>query len=67
MVWAAGIAGGEKSPETNRLNHIQLVVQRNGQRIDRIYAIGDCASCARPEGGFVPPRGGSPDGDLRAE
>ncbi len=21
-----------------------------------IYAIGDCASCARPEGGFVPPR-----------
>ncbi|MGN2395118.1 NAD(P)/FAD-dependent oxidoreductase, partial [Klebsiella quasipneumoniae] len=21
-----------------------------------IFAIGDCASCARPEGGFVPPR-----------
>ncbi|MEQ6371157.1 FAD-dependent oxidoreductase, partial [Salmonella enterica subsp. enterica serovar Enteritidis] len=21
-----------------------------------IYAMGDCASCARPEGGFVPPR-----------
>ena len=61
MVWAAGI----KAPdflkdigglETNRIN--QLVVEPTLQttRDPDIYAIGDCASCPRPEGGFVPPR-----------
>ena len=61
MVWAAGI----KAPdfmrelgglETNRIN--QLVVEPTLQttRDPNIYAIGDCASCALPEGGFVPPR-----------
>lgn len=61
MVWAAGI----KAPdfvkdlgglETNRIN--QLVVQPTLQttRDANIYAIGDCASCALPSGGFVPPR-----------
>lgn len=61
MVWAAGI----KAPdflkdigglETNRIN--QLVVNPTLQttRDPDIFAIGDCASCARPEGGFVPPR-----------
>ena len=61
MVWAAGI----KAPnflkdianlETNRIN--QLVVKQTLQTTldDSIYAIGDCASCALPDGGFVPPR-----------
>lgn len=61
MVWAAGI----KAPdflnsigglETNRIN--QLVVEPTLQtsRDPDIFAIGDCASCARPQGGFVPPR-----------
>jgi len=61
MVWAAGI----KAPnflkdiaglETNRGN--QLVVKDTLQttRDDSIYALGDCASCALPGGGFVPPR-----------
>jgi len=61
IVWAAGI----KAPnflkeiaglETNRIN--QLVVKPTLQTTldDNIYAIGDCASCALPKGGFVPPR-----------
>ena len=61
IVWAAGI----KAPdflkdigglETNRIN--QLVVEPTLQtsRDPDIFAIGDCASCPRPEGGFVPPR-----------
>jgi NADH dehydrogenase len=61
IVWAAGI----KAPnflkeiaglETNRIN--QLVVKPTLQTTldDNIYAIGDCASCALPNGGFVPPR-----------
>lgn len=61
IVWAAGI----KAPnflkdiaglETNRIN--QLVVKQTLQTTvdDCIYAIGDCASCALPGGGFVPPR-----------
>jgi len=61
IVWAAGI----KAPnflkeiaglETNRIN--QLVVKPTLQTTldDTIYAIGDCASCALPNGGFVPPR-----------
>ncbi|HEY5715945.1 MAG TPA: FAD-dependent oxidoreductase, partial [Psychromonas sp.] len=42
--------------ETNRVN--QLVVKDTLQTTldDNIYAIGDCASCALPGGGFVPPR-----------
>ena len=61
MVWAAGI----KAPdflkeigglETNRIN--QLVVKPTLQttRDDAIFAIGDCSSCPKKEGGFVPPR-----------
>lgn len=61
IVWAAGI----KAPnflkdignlETNRIN--QLVVKQTLKTTldDSIYAIGDCASCALPDGGFVPPR-----------
>ncbi|WP_022940745.1 NAD(P)/FAD-dependent oxidoreductase [Psychromonas hadalis] len=61
IVWAAGI----KAPnflkeiaglETNRIN--QLVVKQTLQTTldDNIYALGDCACCALPGGGFVPPR-----------
>lgn len=61
MVWAAGI----KAPdfmhqigglETNRIN--QLVVKSTLQTTldNAIFAIGDCASCSKKEGGFVPPR-----------
>jgi NADH dehydrogenase len=61
MVWAAGIKAPDFMKEiggleTNRIN--QLVVQPTLQttRDPDIYAIGDCASCALPSGGFVPPR-----------
>ncbi|WP_157060558.1 NAD(P)/FAD-dependent oxidoreductase [Pantoea sp. A4] len=61
MVWAAGIKApdfmkGIGGLETNRIN--QLVVKETLQTTedDSIYAIGDCASCALPSGGFVPPR-----------
>lgn len=73
MVWAAGI----KAPdflkdigglETNRIN--QLVVEPTLQttRDPDIYAIGDCASCPRPEGLCSAACSGcTPDGDLRNE
>ena len=61
MVWAAGIKAPDFMKEiarleTNRIN--QLVVKSTLQttRDDTIFAIGDCASCAKPDGGFVPPR-----------
>ncbi|MDF7681092.1 NAD(P)/FAD-dependent oxidoreductase [Enterobacteriaceae bacterium ESL0689] len=61
MVWAAGIKvpdvmQGIGGLESNRIN--QLVVRPTLQTSDDpdIYVMGDCASCARPEGGFVPPR-----------
>ncbi|MEW5287651.1 NAD(P)/FAD-dependent oxidoreductase [Erwinia papayae] len=61
MVWAAGIKAPDFMKEiggleTNRIN--QLVVEPTLQttRDADIYAIGDCASCALPSGGFVPPR-----------
>lgn len=61
MVWAAGIKAPDFMKEiggleTNRIN--QLVVEPTLQttRDASIYAIGDCASCALPSGGFVPPR-----------
>lgn len=61
IVWAAGIKAPDflkeiAGLETNRIN--QLVVKQTLQTTldDNIYAIGDCASCALPKGGFVPPR-----------
>lgn len=61
MVWAAGIKAPDflkeiDGLETNRIN--QLVVKGTLQTTldDSIYALGDCASCALPDGGFVPPR-----------
>lgn len=61
MVWAAGI----KAPdflkdigglETNRINQLVVGPTLQTTRDPDIFALGDCASCARPEGGFVPPR-----------
>lgn len=61
MVWAAGIKAPDfmkdiAGLETNRIN--QLVVEPTLQttRDPHIFAIGDCASCPQPNGGFVPPR-----------
>ncbi|WP_354624481.1 NAD(P)/FAD-dependent oxidoreductase [Psychromonas sp. MME2] len=61
IVWAAGIKGPDflkdiAGLETNRIN--QLVVKANLQTTldETIYALGDCASCPLPGGGFVPPR-----------
>ncbi|MBB6113483.1 NADH dehydrogenase [Rahnella inusitata] len=61
MVWAAGIKAPDfmkdiAGLETNRIN--QLVVEPTLQTTGDpdIYAIGDCASCPQPSGGFVPPR-----------
>lgn len=61
MVWAAGIKAPDFMKEiggleTNRIN--QLVVKPTLQTTldENIFAIGDCASCALPSGGFVPPR-----------
>ena len=61
VVWAAGV----KAPdvlhefgglETNRIN--QLVVRPTLQSTgdDDVFAIGDCASCAKPDGKPIPPR-----------
>lgn len=61
MVWAAGIKAPDfmkeiAGLETNRIN--QLVVKPTLQTTldDNIFAIGDCASCPKEGGGFVPPR-----------
>ncbi|TEW55191.1 NAD(P)/FAD-dependent oxidoreductase [Psychromonas sp. RZ22] len=61
IVWAAGIKAPDylkdlAGLETNRIN--QIIVKPTLQTtLDQdIYAIGDCASCALPSGGFVPPR-----------
>jgi NADH dehydrogenase len=62
MVWSAGIKAPDflkdlDGLETNRIN--QLVVRPTLQttRDDNIFAFGDCAACAMPDGkGLVPPR-----------
>ena len=62
MVWSAGIKAPDflrnlDGLETNRIN--QLVVRATLQTTldDNIFAFGDCAACALPDGkGFVPPR-----------
>ncbi|RPH23604.1 NAD(P)/FAD-dependent oxidoreductase [Buttiauxella warmboldiae] len=61
MVWAAGIKAPDFMKdigglETNRINQLVTEPTLQTTRDPDIYAIGDCASCARPEGGFVPPR-----------
>jgi len=61
MVWEAGI----KAPnflkeigglETNRINQLAVKPTLQTTLDDAIYALGDCASCPMPDGGFVPPR-----------
>jgi len=62
VVWAAGV----KAPdflkdigglETNRINQLAVRQTLQTTRDDRIFALGDCASCAWPEKkGTVPPR-----------
>ncbi|WP_196724085.1 NAD(P)/FAD-dependent oxidoreductase, partial [Providencia rettgeri] len=61
MVWAAGIKAPDfmkdiAGLETNRINQLVVKPTLQTSRDDMIFAIGDCASCAKPEGGFVPPR-----------
>jgi NADH:ubiquinone reductase (H+-translocating) len=60
-VWAAGVKGADflkdiGGLETNRAN--QLVTRQTLQttRDERIFAIGDCASCPQPNGRTAPPR-----------
>ena len=52
----AGLHERHRRHETNRIN--QLVVEPTLQttRDPNIFAIGDCASCPKEGGGFVPPR-----------
>lgn len=61
MVWAAGIKAPDflkeiAGLETNRINQLVVGPTLQTTRDEDIYAIGDCASCALPGGGFVPPR-----------
>jgi NADH dehydrogenase len=60
-VWAAGI----KAPpllaeipglESNNRNQLLVLPTLQSSNDERIFVIGDCASCALPAGGFVPPR-----------
>jgi NADH:quinone reductase (non-electrogenic) len=60
-VWAAGIKApaflaGLDGLETNRINQIQVRDTLQSTVDDDIFALGDCAACALPGGGFVPPR-----------
>lgn len=61
MVWAAGIKAPDFMKEiggleTNRINQLVVTPTLQTTRDESIYAIGDCASCALPDGKFVPPR-----------
>ncbi|OZG74544.1 FAD-dependent oxidoreductase [Hahella sp. CCB-MM4] len=60
-VWAAGV----KAPEflgtieglaTTRNNQVEVKPTLQSTSDDRIFAIGDCASCPQPDGSRVPPR-----------
>lgn len=60
-VWAAGIKApaflaGLDGLETNRINQIAVRDTLQSSVDDDIFALGDCAACALPGGGFVPPR-----------
>ncbi|KKF35599.1 NAD(P)/FAD-dependent oxidoreductase [Erwinia tracheiphila] len=61
MVWAAGIKAPDFMKEiggleTNRINQLVVLPTLRTTHDADIYAIGDCASCPLPAGGFVPPR-----------
>ncbi len=59
-VWAAGVKApgflADLGLETNRINQIVVRDTLQSTTDDNIFALGDCASCALPGGGFVPPR-----------
>lgn len=61
IVWAAGIKAPDFMKdlgglETNRINQLAVNEKLQTTRDGNIFAIGDCASCPLPDGGFVPPR-----------
>lgn len=61
MVWAAGIKApdfmqGIGGLESNRINQLVVSSTLQTSRDPHIFALGDCASCPREGGGFVPPR-----------
>ncbi|QID18605.1 NAD(P)/FAD-dependent oxidoreductase [Nitrogeniibacter mangrovi] len=59
-VWAAGVKApaflAELGLETNRINQILVRDTLQSTVDDNIFAFGDCAACALPNGSFVPPR-----------
>ena len=60
-VWAAGIRAPEflaRIPglECNRLSQLLVRPTLQTTRDDNIFALGDCAACPMPGGGWVPPR-----------
>ncbi|MEB6109432.1 NAD(P)/FAD-dependent oxidoreductase [Klebsiella aerogenes] len=62
IVWAAGIKAPDfmkdiAGLETNRINQLVVTPTLQTTRDADIFALGDCAACPRPEGGFIPPRG----------
>ncbi len=58
MVWAAGIKAPDFMHQIGGLEINQLVVKTTLQTTldNAIFTIGDCASCPKKEGEFVPPR-----------
>jgi len=59
-VWSAGITApavlGTLGLAVNRLNQIEVRPTLQSVTDPDIFAFGDCASCAWPDHGFVPPR-----------
>ena len=63
-VWAAGVKapdflrqiGGTAPFETNKINQLVVNDRLQTTRDADIYAFGDCADCAQPDGSHVPPR-----------
>ena len=60
-VWSAGIKAPDflseiAGLETNRGNQLVVLPTLQTTRDPDIYALGDCAACAMPGGGLVPPR-----------
>lgn len=59
-VWAAGIKApdflADLGLETNRGNQLLVHPTLQTTRDEHIFALGDCAACPLPDGGWVPPR-----------
>jgi NADH dehydrogenase len=60
-VWAAGIKAPDfmrelAGLESNNINQWLVTPTLQTTRDGNIFALGDCAACALPAGGFVPPR-----------